>query len=81
MLLLGLLLSQFRQQEKKGEGKQMDINEIKNLKRQSELEILNVLRNVEKLAECSIYDVNIIVAQTIGNEHDTVVDVSIKIQI
>jgi hypothetical protein len=59
----------------------MDINEIKNLKRRSELEILNVLRNVEKLTECSIYDVNIIVEQTVGNEHGTVVDVSIKIQI
>lgn len=59
----------------------MDIEEIKNLKRRSQSEILNILRIFEKTTGCSIYDVNILVEKTIGNEEGMVVDVSLKVQL
>jgi len=59
----------------------MDSTEIKNLKYRSQAEILNILRNFEKLTDCSVYDVNILVETSLGNENGTVVDVSLKVQI
>jgi len=59
----------------------MDIKEIINLKCRSQLEILNVLRNFEKLTGCSVYDVNLLVETPMGSEHGIIVDVSLRVQI
>jgi hypothetical protein len=58
----------------------MDIEDIKNLKRRSQLEILNILRIFEKTTGCSVYDVNIIVEKSLGNEDGSVVDVALRVQ-
>ena len=58
----------------------MDIEEIKNLKRRSQSEILNILRIFEKTTGCSVYDVNIIVEKSLGNEDGSVVDVALRVQ-
>jgi len=59
----------------------MDIEEIKNLKHRSEIEVFNVLRSFEKLTSCSVYDVNLLIETPMGSENGMIVDVSLKVQL
>jgi len=59
----------------------MDSTEIKNLKYRSQAEILNILRNFEKLTDCSVYDVKLFVETSLGTENGTVLDLSFKVPI